>query len=193
MRNLTFINLIITSILILASCSTSNNVVSNKLISKRKYTKGFHLKKKITNKISIDAVAEREEIDYPNHVLASSDFEIKEIVNDVQISLLDFNMVQETIVANEICVKSIDEISTDENQFSNQDLGNKLTKTIENEELSNKFKKAASSNKIDLIDILIITSIVVLLIILGIYLSASFLILSLIILPIVLIWLLIVT
>ena len=30
----------------LASCSTSNSVVSNRLISKRKYTKGFHLNKK---------------------------------------------------------------------------------------------------------------------------------------------------
>lgn len=30
----------------IASCSTSNSVVSNHLISKRKYTKGFHLNKK---------------------------------------------------------------------------------------------------------------------------------------------------
>ena len=30
--------------LLLSACSTSNNVVSNRLLSKRKYTKGFHIR-----------------------------------------------------------------------------------------------------------------------------------------------------
>ena len=36
---------IIISLLILSSCSTSNDVVSNKKVQKRKYTKGFVVKK----------------------------------------------------------------------------------------------------------------------------------------------------
>ena len=45
MRKLTVFNLFIAVALILGSCATSNDVVSNRLISKRKYTKGFFVKK----------------------------------------------------------------------------------------------------------------------------------------------------
>ena len=41
---------ILLSIFIIASCSLSDDVVSNKFIQKRKYNKGFHLNKKKTIK-----------------------------------------------------------------------------------------------------------------------------------------------
>ena len=46
MKKFTIINLFLAFVLILGSCATNNNVVSNRLISKRKYTKGFHINKK---------------------------------------------------------------------------------------------------------------------------------------------------
>lgn len=46
MKRLTVLNLMIAITLILGACSTSNDVVSNRLITKRKYTKGFHINKK---------------------------------------------------------------------------------------------------------------------------------------------------
>ncbi len=44
----------------IASCSNTNNVVSNKLISKRKYTKGFHFNKKSHYGTQGDNVAEED-------------------------------------------------------------------------------------------------------------------------------------
>lgn len=46
MKNVRLISAIAGLSIILASCGTSNNVVSNRLLSKRKYTKGFHLNSK---------------------------------------------------------------------------------------------------------------------------------------------------
>lgn len=57
MKKWLFLNLIIASTLILGACSTSNSVVSNKLISKRKYTKGFHINKKTNLKDSDETLA----------------------------------------------------------------------------------------------------------------------------------------
>lgn len=47
----------------LASCGSSNNVVSNKLISKRKYSKGFHINKNGNYKNSNEDVAKNENVD----------------------------------------------------------------------------------------------------------------------------------
>jgi len=46
MKKFTIVNLLIAFAFILGACGTSNNVVNNHLISKRKYTKGFHVNKK---------------------------------------------------------------------------------------------------------------------------------------------------
>lgn len=57
MKKLSYLNLIIILTLVLGACSTSNNVVNNHSISKRKYTKGFHFNKKSKLKASKDEVA----------------------------------------------------------------------------------------------------------------------------------------
>ena len=57
---------IIISLLILSSCSTSNDVVSNKKVQKRKYTKGFVVKKsdkKFFNNLSFKNVELRAKSD----------------------------------------------------------------------------------------------------------------------------------
>ena len=168
MRKLTFINLIIASILILASCSTSNNVVSNKLISKRKYTKGFHINKKANYKATKEAVAEREEIESPNYAVTSSDNEneIKETVADVSVNQAKPKVVQEALVTNEIDEKSTYETFTEENQSQNQDFGSKLTRALSQKEITNRIKKAASSSNSDLMDLLLLILIVILIFIL---------------------------
>lgn len=57
MKKWVFLNLVIAATFILGACSTSNSVVSNKLISKRKYTKGFHINKKSKLKDSEETLA----------------------------------------------------------------------------------------------------------------------------------------
>ncbi len=46
MKKTKMLSMILGAGLLLGSCVTSNNVVNNKLISKRKYTKGFHINNK---------------------------------------------------------------------------------------------------------------------------------------------------
>jgi len=46
MKKIAILNIFIAFVLVLGSCSTSNDVVSNRLISKRKFNKGFHINKK---------------------------------------------------------------------------------------------------------------------------------------------------
>ncbi|MCR9173073.1 MAG: hypothetical protein NXI10_11300 [bacterium] len=46
MKKLLGLNLLIVLSIIFASCGTNNNVVNNRLISKRKYNKGFHINRK---------------------------------------------------------------------------------------------------------------------------------------------------
>lgn len=57
MKKIAILNAIIAMILVLASCGSSNNVVNNHLISKRKYTKGFHLNSKSHYRDSNEDVA----------------------------------------------------------------------------------------------------------------------------------------
>ncbi len=52
MKKLLGINLLIAFAIIFASCGTNNNVVSNRLISKRKFNKGFHFNTKGNTKSS---------------------------------------------------------------------------------------------------------------------------------------------
>lgn len=52
------------AIIFLASCSTSNNVASNKLIQKRKYKKGWH----VNSTQKIEKTANSEEVAYTNQV-----------------------------------------------------------------------------------------------------------------------------
>jgi uncharacterized membrane protein YqaE (UPF0057 family) len=63
MKKLVAVNFIIAFVMILGSCGTSNNVVSNRLISKRKYTKGFHINKRSHEKSSKDEVLANNDVE----------------------------------------------------------------------------------------------------------------------------------
>lgn len=76
MKKWIFLNLVIASTFILGACSTSNNVVSNKLISKRKYTKGFHLNKKSKLKDSDETLAVASKKD-DKHIKVKSSPQLK--------------------------------------------------------------------------------------------------------------------
>lgn len=54
MRKLLSFNLLMALALVFASCGTNNNVVNNRLISKRKFNKGFHINTKGNMKSSND-------------------------------------------------------------------------------------------------------------------------------------------
>lgn len=60
MKRLNVLYLFLALTLVLGSCGSSNNVVSNKLISKRKYNKGFHINKKGNYKDSKKNVASED-------------------------------------------------------------------------------------------------------------------------------------
>lgn len=60
MKKLFSLNLLIALAVVFASCGTNNNVVNNRLISKRKYNKGFHINRKGNMKSS--KVEEEESI-----------------------------------------------------------------------------------------------------------------------------------
>jgi uncharacterized membrane protein YqaE (UPF0057 family) len=82
MRKISTLAIIAVIGVILGSCGNTNNVVNNKLISKRKYTKGFHLNQKGHFKSGQDI---REEQDLmsasdsreESYFIASSDFGTK--------------------------------------------------------------------------------------------------------------------
>ena len=63
MKRLNIIYLFLAMTIVLASCGSSNNVVSNKLISKRKYSKGFHINKNGNYKNLNEDVAKNENVD----------------------------------------------------------------------------------------------------------------------------------
>lgn len=60
MKKWLYLNLVLVATVILGACSTSNSVVSNKLISKRKYNKGFHINKKAHLKDSKETLASED-------------------------------------------------------------------------------------------------------------------------------------
>lgn len=61
MKKLNILYLFLTLTMILGSCGSSNNVVSNRLISKRKYNNGFHFNNNGNYKKSNDDAAKVEE------------------------------------------------------------------------------------------------------------------------------------
>lgn len=77
MKKWLFLNVILAVTLILGACSTSNNVVSNKLISKRKYEKGFHINSKSNLKTQNDELAEEKLVDDKGEVEKSNDGLVK--------------------------------------------------------------------------------------------------------------------
>lgn len=60
MKKITIVSSLLTSVLILGSCTTSNDVVSNRLISKRKYNRGFHVDMKKHHRTTKDELADQK-------------------------------------------------------------------------------------------------------------------------------------
>jgi uncharacterized membrane protein YqaE (UPF0057 family)/NACalpha-BTF3-like transcription factor len=85
----------------LYSCSTSNSVVSNRLVSKRKYTDGFHYNGKVNTKSS-DNVAITEEKKATKSVLLTEDAKSLNSVNEV--SKIEKN---ESVVLTENVVSTV--------------------------------------------------------------------------------------
>lgn len=89
MKKIIFINLAVITALIASSCSTSNSVVSNRLISKRKYTKGFHFNKKENYKVSEEEnVAAIEEVE-ENYVISTNENSYPEVYASTNDGLSD--------------------------------------------------------------------------------------------------------
>lgn len=63
MKKLFNLNLLVALAVVFASCATNNNVVNNRLISKRKYNKGFHINRK-GNMKSSNTEKEEESVAY---------------------------------------------------------------------------------------------------------------------------------
>jgi len=172
MRKFTFINLIIASILILASCSTSNSVVSNRLISKRKYTKGFHINKKSDYKASKDAIAEREEVENKSYDVTSTTTTTttttKKLSNDVveipPVQFKEIETIEESSVTEKMLSKSNKLTVTEEKQpqSQNQNVEGDFQKTVSQKEIIESLKKSNSAPSGDvMLVILIILAIII--------------------------------
>lgn len=124
---------IIIAALILSACSTSNDVVSNKRIQKRKYTKGLNVKKTHFNLNLFDKK--------DNSELAIN----KEHKESKKKANFSYNMVKENIIASNLnsnidLVASGKTYENNENNISDNSLNNKqLIKAIK---LQKKIKKS---------------------------------------------------
>lgn len=62
MKNFTLISTFLAALLFLGACATSNDVVSNRMISKRKYNRGFHIDLKKPQRSSKETLANDSEL-----------------------------------------------------------------------------------------------------------------------------------
>lgn len=86
MKKFAIVNLLLAFVLVLGACGTNNNVVSNHLITKRKYTKGFHLNKKGNLKSDSDTQTAQKENEEKEQtvVFASNKTSKKELKNEAR-------------------------------------------------------------------------------------------------------------
>jgi uncharacterized membrane protein YqaE (UPF0057 family) len=132
----------------LYSCSTSNSVVSNRLVSKRKYTDGFHYNGKVNAKSS-DNVAISDEKKASKSILLTED--AKSLNSVEEISKIERN---ESVVITENVVSKVStettQVSTKKESTSNEkstlvnasEKLNTIQKTVKQEVKANKNSKA---------------------------------------------------
>ncbi len=132
----------------LYSCSTSNSVVSNRLVSKRKYTDGFHYNGKVNTKSS-DNVAISEEKKATKTVLLSE--EVKSLNSLDEVSKIEKN---ESVVLTENVVSTVTTesklVSTKKESTSNEkstivnssEKQNTIQKTVKQDVKASKNSKA---------------------------------------------------
>lgn len=134
MKKVNIFSLILGAILILSSCSTSNSVVSNKLISKRKYTKGFHFNKKTNLKTSKNEVAENEVVEEATYSMNTVKNTLE---NNVDNSVV---LIDERIVGATIDEKLLP-VEPDSNDLNIEIEGDKSSELLDDENQENKLSR----------------------------------------------------
>ena len=134
------------AIIFLASCSTSNNVASNKLIQKRKYKKGWH----VNSTQKIEKTANSEEVAYTDEVESKEESEPESTVAEDQTTETtntednpESDLAQEIFDDQNNVVESnyeaqnsnSDEVSLVNNEVSVQEISNKplINTSVKNE------------------------------------------------------------
>jgi uncharacterized membrane protein YqaE (UPF0057 family) len=151
-------------VLILNACSTSNDVVSNNFITKRKHNKGFHIdfKSKYDSQkgsdlaqeelsmandktiISAAKKTEKSEVDYENHLVSSSID--NKFVSDA-VESRDYVNVAET--SSEIESNSTSVFENGKNNFVASEKSSKKETKIATKQTIKALKKLAKSNQKD--------------------------------------------
>lgn len=132
----------------LFSCSTSNSVVSNRLISKRKYTDGFHYNGKVNTKSS-DNVAVSEEKKASNAILLSEEAKSLNSADEVlKVENNETPILSDNVVST-VATESTQELAKVENTskknsraVSNSVKQNTIHKTIKQDVNAKKSSKA---------------------------------------------------
>lgn len=117
MKKIAIVNMLIAFVLVLGSCSTSNDVVSNRLISKRKFNKGFHINKK-SNFKGTNGSQEQE-------VLAFETEKEKESKSEKNADSQKKIVSPKTVVTKEQVKSSVAEVSKDLNNSGSEKKGAK--------------------------------------------------------------------
>lgn len=132
----------------LYSCSTSNSVVSNRLVSKRKYTDGFHYNGKVNTKSS-DNVAITEEKKATKSVLLTEDAkslnsvdEVSKIEKNESVVLIENVVSTVATETTQVSTKSERSSSKKSMVVSTNEKQNTIQKTVKQDVKANKNSKA---------------------------------------------------
>jgi hypothetical protein len=187
MKKLLSLHLLIALAVIFASCGSNNNVVNNRLISKRKYNKGFHINSKGNKKSSkVEKEAEGESIAFEDVKSSSKKAEkaaytSNRTVDNSQDVVAPKKVNADVVVENEQSVKApvnkpvlksqSDEFMGDEevpfeevqsledDQSDNKDISTSEEKMFK-KEVKKKARSAARGGNSDLMNILLIVLLV---------------------------------
>ncbi len=180
MKKLLSLNLLIALAVVFASCGTNNNVVNNRLISKRKYNKGFHFNKKGNMKSSKVEKEEGESIAFEDvksvEKKAKKTTNVSNRVEDKNADMVvpksenDANATESSQAYKPVFGKSLDapvrgEESTfneahPQEDFETDNETSSSEQTISKKELKKKARSSARGGNSDLLNILLIVLLV---------------------------------
>ncbi|GAB5417860.1 MAG: hypothetical protein Crog4KO_23920 [Crocinitomicaceae bacterium] len=155
MKKLLGINLLIAFAIIFASCGTNNNVVSNRLISKRKFNKGFHFnskgntkssnEKKQEESIAFDDSKKRSEKAESNSLRTSKKSqEKKEVVSEEVAEVQEYEYTEPTPDVRQGNGLTSDELNDSGATIDNASPGESKEDLIQEERQETKHNKRAS-------------------------------------------------
>lgn len=172
MRKLIVVNVAIILAVLMNSCATSNDVVSNRLISKRKYTKGLFVKKNL--KLKSDGVEESE-----NYAMSAKETqkETKTESANLNLSVRETQGISSDVASNQHIVSSdnVDinlvedrnnapySVQTNTAQSNSESFSSEVTTKERKQELKQQLK---ANKKLDDSDILMLVLLIILAIIL---------------------------